>query len=278
MTKHISTIILFTFLCAVTLWPATGHATFVSPKRVMIENNQRVAVVTINNRKDETMVYTFDWEQRAQTPDGKKLMLKEGETAPGFRPASPYFQYSPRRVVIGPKKTQKVRILVKRPADMEEGEYHSHLLIKPVPLASKVPDIDINMQGGMGGIMTVRANLSIPVFLRHGETHLDIKITDAYITKRDGRDIIHASLANNSTRSAYLKPELLCFIPGQEEPTRMLIQTTKVYVEAQTVSNDMILPKKYSLDSCTSFKLDFSTLHDFEYKSNVYMSTDISRR
>ena len=267
------TVLFFLFLSILSFWPINSHATFVSPKRVMIEDGQRVAVVIINNGKDETMVYSFSWEQRIQSPTGESILLKEGETAPGFMPASPILQFSPRRVVIGPKKSQKVRILVKRPSNLPKGEYHSHLLIKPIPLV----DNKVAMEAGEGlsGIIKVRAKLSIPVFIRHGKTTLDIKLQEAYLHKVKGRATVHTNYINNSTRSVYLKPELLCYIAGEEEPIRTIIQTSKIYVEAKSIIRNTIVPKETDLSKCTAFKLELFSLNDFEYKNSPYISRDI---
>ena len=128
LKKHVVFFSLLAFFAICMVFES--HAAFVSPTKVFIHDGRTSASVSIANTSDETLVYTFEWERRARSKDGKGMhLLQDGETFEGYRPADPYLVYSPRRVVVEPGETQRVRVFARRSKDMPPGEYRSHLKI-----------------------------------------------------------------------------------------------------------------------------------------------------
>jgi fimbrial chaperone protein len=263
---------LFTFLTA-----SPAHATFITPKRVMIEDRERTATITILNRTDKTMAYRFEWERRSATADGQSVLLESGETLPGYSPADELLQFSPRQVMIKPGDSQKIRILVRRPEGLAEGEYRSNLLIKPEPVGDQNADPGTSPGGGFSGTFKVRANISIPVFLHQGKTSVNMAVKSVSLVKKSGRDQISLDLENNSTRSIYLKPELECSSGGTLIVSKPL-PTVRLYSQVKTLHADMNVPKDFPLSQCSGLKLRFSALDDAEYKRNVVATVDVSGR
>ncbi|GJL85519.1 MAG: hypothetical protein DHS20C02_12940 [Micavibrio sp.] len=266
------------FVCLLAVVPAMdAWATFISPKRVMIEDKQRSARLTIHNGTDQTLVYRFEWEHRAQVAGGNVLLMKEGETVAGYRPAESMLRFSPRQVILKPNEHQRIRFLVQRPADMAEGEYHSHFLIKSEPMeeATPAPPPVVNPKTGIIGSLKVRTNASIPVFLRHGKTQVDFTLNSARLIQEDGLYYVRVQLNNNSTRSLYIKPELVC--GSGDNATSTIIRTIKLYTEGKSVNDDIPVPKAFDLSGCSSLQLKLSGTDDFEHKRKVITQIDVAR-
>lgn len=272
MKNKINIAFLLLSLCLTAL-PLKAHATFVVPKRVMIDQGRNSGVVTIMNRTDKAYSYTFDFEDRAQGPNGENLLLKEGETTPGFKSAKDMMIMSPRQVVVQPGQSQKIRIMARRPADLPEGEYHSHLLIKPQPLAAA--KADQVTKNGLGGTVQVLAYVSIPIFIRTGKTKLDFNITDAQLVDAGERKAIRLAIDNNSTRSLYGRLEVEC--QNADGTIRKSdISALKMYGEAKRINQDVIIPKSVEpFDNCQKRTLNIYGMQDFEYPNKLIKSAPI---
>lgn len=248
---------------------ANAHATFVAPKRVMINDGQTAAAITIQNRNKQAMIYRFDWERRPQAPDGTRLLLKKGETSPGYRPADEMLVFSPRQVIIQPGQTQRVRILARRPSNIQSGEYHSHLLIIPDPVEEEIRKQEQENTGkkGLAGNVQMKTRLAIPVFLRQGKTSLNFNFLEAKIAQEGPKTMIKTVIENNSTRSIYAKPVMEC-TKANGETVKTTLPTLRLYAEAKRMNNDFTIPKSAPpLNECNSLKVVLEGLQDPEYHS-----------
>lgn len=250
-----------------------SYAAFITPKRVMIDDGERTGIVSLNNRGDEVLVYSFSWERRAQDPNGKTVVLKDGETLPGYRPADEYLIFSPRRVIVNPGEAQRVRILARRTKDMAPGEYHSHLKIASAPLKEAEKP---KAEGGLSGTLAVRSNVSIPVFLRTGPTKIELDIKTSKLFKREnGNHFVKMVLDNHSTRSAYIKPDLLCYKAGAEQPEETILTTMRLYAETKYYDSELPVPPDFDISGCQTIKLRLIGLQDFEYSRDPIAVLDL---
>ncbi|MCB1531886.1 MAG: molecular chaperone [Alphaproteobacteria bacterium] len=268
MTKTLKLFLSFLTLALIfALIPAPASATFVTPKRIMIKDGQQAATVTIQNRNKQAMVYQFGWERRVQTPDGKFKNLKDGETIPGYRPADDMFIFSPRQVIVQPGQTQRVRILVRRPADLAPGEYHSHLHIMPDPLSkAEAPEVT---QRGVGGILEMRTRMSIPVFLRQGPTSVNFQFSQSRLVDDGEKRALTTTIDNNSTRSIYAKPVMHC-TKADGSVIDTVLPTLRLYAEAKHYDHKFSIPKTApAFSECSAIKVSFEGLQDPEYHAKV---------
>ena len=117
------------------LFAAPGDL-LISPVRVVLEGRQRSAELTLVNRGEETMTYRVEFENRRMLEDGRfesALEAREGELF-----ADSMIRYAPRRITLEPGSPQTIRVLLRKPSDLAEGEYRSHLLFRAVPEATVV--------------------------------------------------------------------------------------------------------------------------------------------
>lgn len=103
----------------------------VHPTRVVFDGNTRTAQIDVINSGTETMTYRISLIRRRMTDTGEFVPVESAHEQERF--ADEMIRYSPRQVVIPPGGTQAVRLQLRKPANLEDGEYRSHLLFQALP-------------------------------------------------------------------------------------------------------------------------------------------------
>jgi len=268
--------ILAVLLCGVTFTALKAHAVFVSPTYIMFEDNQRTARLTLNNRSNQTKVVTFEWQQRAMTEGGKIKEIKDGVNVPGYRPADPYVKFSPRRVVLKPYQYQKIRFILRRPADMAPGEYHSHLLIKEENYQNALVNREKNSKKkGLSGQIILNVYKSIPVFVRHGETNVNVDLQRAWLVTEKGKPHIKLEISNSSTRSIHSQV-VLEGLAADGNLTSEKFAIIRIYAEAQRVERSVALRDKLDPARCVGLKAKLIGRYDSKYGAQTLDEADIA--
>jgi len=154
------------------LIPATpvfaGASLAIAPTRVVFEGRERTASVGLINRGNETAVFRISFQQKRMTEEGKVETIEKPEKNGPY--ADKMLRYSPRQVTLPPGKTQVVRILLRKPPNLAEGEYRSHLLFREVPSdASKSINKSLSNKKNLSIHIIPVVGISIPVIVRHGK-------------------------------------------------------------------------------------------------------------
>ncbi|MDF1553978.1 MAG: fimbria/pilus periplasmic chaperone [Deferrisomatales bacterium] len=177
----------------------------IAPTRVVVEARQRSAELTLMNRGSRTEAYRLEVVEKRMADDGRLEDLPQGETAP--HSAAAMLRYSPRQVTLAPGETQKVRLMVRRPADLVAGEYRSHLMIRTLPPPGEPPATEADLGDGQLSVKLITTTaVTIPLIVRHGETHVEMALTDlAWVAPAAdaGAPRLGFRLTRAGTRSAY---------------------------------------------------------------------------
>lgn len=263
--KYLPLLAMFGFF--VVVMTAKSYASFISPTKVFINDGQTSTSISITNNSDETAVYTLEWERRVRSEDGKQVqLLKEEETYQGYQPADPYLIFSPKKVVVQPDETQRVRILARRPAGMAPGEYRSHLKITSDDV-QPIQKPEVN-KGEFGGVFVIRPSISIPVMLRTGKTLIDIKIADSKIIHQGNLDLIEINMVNNSTRSIYGRSTIKCVTADSQE-IKEQSNGFRLYAETKTSNEKFRLPETVVPSKCSSLELQLFAVRDPDYRDAI---------
>lgn len=157
-------------LLAVLLFLFCGQAMaglMVTPTRLVFEKNQRALQVQLVNTGTERVTYRVRLVNRRMGELGE--LLAADTAGPGELFAVGLLQYAPRQVTLEPGVGQTVRVMVRKPAELADGEYRSHLLFEtiPDPGAASVENAD-SAAGEFGVQVKVTMGATIPVIVRHG--------------------------------------------------------------------------------------------------------------
>tara|TARA_R110001592_G_scaffold20926_9_gene84616 strand:- start:2631 stop:3479 length:849 start_codon:yes stop_codon:yes gene_type:complete len=151
----------------------------ITPTRVVFEGRERFASVTLANNGDKARTYNIDWVYfKMNEGDGT---YKVEDAPPTDFDLSKYLVYSPRRVTLAPGASQKVKLALRRPNEIPEGDYHVHLRFAVDP---EMPEDIIEHQGRdiqkgegrSGAAIRVNVSYSIPVILIVGKPDVEARI------------------------------------------------------------------------------------------------------
>lgn len=140
----------------------------VAPTRVVFDNRDRSAEVSVMNTGDETASYRISFVRKRMTVTGDFETVTEA--LPGEQFSDEMIRYSPRQIDLPPGKSQTIRLLLRKPGKIEDGEYRSHLLFQNVPRI-KQQSIDTLAQPDSQDIsvtLTPIIGITIPVIVRQG--------------------------------------------------------------------------------------------------------------
>ena len=149
-----------------------------NPNRVVLAKNQRAAQVELINNSAEPTTYRISVVNRRMTETGEFVSVTEA--GPDDRFADAMISYSPRQVTLQPGSTQVVRLMIRKPDGLAEGEYRSHLHFEQIPEAGAQPNsIETGAKGPqrIGVVIKTLIGASIPVIVRHGTCDAKVTLT-----------------------------------------------------------------------------------------------------
>ena len=155
--------------------PAGGGAgdLLVAPTRVVFEGRTRAAEITLVNIGREPATYRVSLYHLRMLESGE---MKEIEAPDEGAPWSDdLVRYAPRQVTLAPNVSQVVRLQLRLPASLPDGEFRSHLLFRAVPREDAMPERSIEKPAGDNAKgfsvrLTPIYGVSIPLIIRHGPT------------------------------------------------------------------------------------------------------------
>ena len=166
--------------------PAWGQMTLgnlaVVPSRAVFEGRTRSIELSLLNRGTKTTTYRISMINRRMREDGSFEEIDEPR--PGERFAERLVRYAPRQVKLVPGKAQTVRLLLRKPAGLEAGEFRSHLLFQAVPESVHGRSIEQPQTGnGQFKVELIPIfGISIPVIVRHGKLTMGVAIKKLRLT------------------------------------------------------------------------------------------------
>ena len=98
---------------------------FISPLRVEIKPGEDTAVVTVTNKASQTKYYKAVLSDQVMAAD---TTTSEVETF--TYSAKKMLRFMPRRFEVAPGQRRVIRIMARRPADLADGDYHTHMLFE----------------------------------------------------------------------------------------------------------------------------------------------------
>lgn len=132
------------------------------PMRVYFKDGERMKSLTVLNNGGSQAIYRLAFVHNKQQPDGSYVEMPQTIT-PGYDP-SEWLVYSPRQVDLMPQAKQSIKISLRRPADMPDGEYRVHAVMRRV-----ARDIIENRgSDAVSGKMMINVGFAVPVVVRKG--------------------------------------------------------------------------------------------------------------
>ena len=177
----------------------------VTPTRIVFDGKTRSTKVTVINSGDETGTYRISFVNKRMTVDGKFEEIKEGANA-DEKFAGEMVRFSPRQVVLNPGQSQVVRLSLRKPANLTDGEYRSHLLFKAIPKAAGSGIKEAVKTDKISIKLTPIVSITIPVIVRHGKTQAEVNFNTVKYNAakdKDSKPSLFMELQRKGNQSIY---------------------------------------------------------------------------
>ena len=188
-------------VAAAAFWaPAHANDLLVAPTRVEFEGRERSTEVILKNIGNEEATYRISLVLRRMTPDGAIEPLENPTAAEKL--AEEMIRYAPRRITLEPDAPQAIRIAVRKPADLPDGEYRAHMLFRAIPDADS-PAQETEQGSGLSIRLQPIYGVTIPIIIRQGEIDANAQIVSARRAEQDGNPVIAVDMTRQGLRSSY---------------------------------------------------------------------------
>jgi len=183
---------------------AQGGQLAVAPTRVVFEGRNRSAMLSLVNKGSKTATFRIRVVNLRMDENGNVQEIDKPDAGQQF--AGKLFRYSPRQVTLKPGAAQAIRLLLRKPKDLAEGEYRSHLMMQNVPDKT---GISLEQKTGGEGVaiqLVPIFGITIPVIVRHGKTASNVSLSDVSMVAPDEQNKLPRlkfTIGRSGNRSAF---------------------------------------------------------------------------
>lgn len=182
--------------------PSGGYSLqdlLVTPTRIIFEGEMRTTELALVNRSNIAHTYALSFVQCQMSETGEiKEIDKNTPPNPNDKFADSFIRFTPRRVVLEPRQVQMVRMMLRKPADLADGEYRSHLSFRLIPSAENAVKPDSINRGIQIKLVPIYG-VTIPVIVRHGSLTATARLSSLRIDSKT----LHLTIEREGSRSTY---------------------------------------------------------------------------
>lgn len=219
-------------LAAMALSAPGAHAQgdlLVAPTRLVM-NGGGSAEVVLSNIGAEPATYRISLELRRMTEDGDIEAVDETTAPADQRAVLDMVRYSPRRITLSPNQPQSVRISVRPPEGLADGEYRAHLSFRAIPQARPVEETQQGsaQPAGFSIRLTPVYGVSIPLIMRKGALSATASLKRPAVLRDGNASLLSLDIERTGNRSVY--GEIRVVAAGRKDPA-FLVRGIAVYPE-----------------------------------------------
>jgi P pilus assembly chaperone PapD len=174
----------------------------VAPTRVIFERNVRNAEITLTNIGIQAATYRISLELKRMTSDGRL----EDVTTPSDIDVltKSMIRFAPRKIQLLPNQPQQIRISVRKPDNLADGEYRVHMLFRAVPEESLEPVSPVATETqGIAIQLQPIYGITIPIFIRQGDLQATPGLGKITKTKIDDQSVLAVDVTRTGRKSVY---------------------------------------------------------------------------
>lgn len=217
--------------------PSTASAVgdlLVAPTRVVLDGARGTEVI-LSNIGTDTATYRVSLELRRMTPEGTLDDVDITKANDKENQSLAMVSYAPRRVVLAPNQPQAIRIGLRPPADLPDGEYRVHMLFRAIPAARPV---ETPVQtSGLSIALTPIYGVTIPVIMRKGKLEAVASLANARLQKGPEGPELALTINRQGTRSTF--GLIRVFKPGKADP---VVEARGIAVYPEVAARTVELP------------------------------------
>jgi hypothetical protein len=176
----------------------------ITPPRVVFEERKRFQELAIVNVGEDTSTYALSWKQYRMTDDGKFEEIFEPDSGQYF--ADEFIRFFPRRVTLAPQESQIIRMQLRLPANLPDGEYRSHLYFRALQETAPLGEIESQDNSSINIRLTPIYGWAIPVIVRKGTLDAQTTLSDfswSEMDKPDPRPVLTFTINREGAASIF---------------------------------------------------------------------------
>lgn len=174
----------------------------VAPTRVVVAGGGSAEVV-LSNIGQTTATYRIALELRRMTEQGEFKEVPEAEANPAEQAALAMVRYAPRRITLLPNQPQAVRLSIRPPAELADGEYRVHMSFRAVPPAEPAPDPAEPAPTAVSIRLTPVYGITIPVIVRKGRLEASAALAEPRLVRGPQGAYLELAMTRTGQRSTY---------------------------------------------------------------------------
>lgn len=217
-------------------------ALFVSPTRVIFTPSQKIQTVTLDNKQEEARRYDITVVNQIMNENGTMQRVESFEYE-----AKNMLRFVPKRFTLQPGERQTVRIMARRPSDLADGDYHSHILFREVPLREedkpeKTSEAAPVTSGKSSFQIRALYGVAVPVVVQQGKIESSLKIKDAQLLDSGDKKSVVVALERGGNAEAHALLDVV-YTPaaGGEAVPVIPVMWARVYREVDLVNKIIAL-------------------------------------
>ncbi|WP_164118476.1 molecular chaperone [Sphingorhabdus sp. Alg239-R122] len=246
---------LYIWAAALMLAPLPAQAAgdlLVAPTRVVLDGARGTEVI-LNNVGAEPATYRISLELRRMTTDGKLDEVTKEEANALEQAALSMIRYAPRRITLAPNQPQAIRIGVRPPEGLADGEYRAHMLFRAIPKARPVAPQAGEAQG-LSIALTPIYGVTIPVIIRKGQLQASAAIANGRVVTDQYGAAFAFDLSRRGDKSTY--GEIRVTKPGLDEPL-LVARGIAVYAEVDARAVKLPVPPEIARQLTGPVKIEY---------------------
>lgn len=210
----------------------------VAPTRVILDGSRGTEVV-LNNIGSEPATYRISLELRRMLPDGSLEEIDPAKADSHDATTLGMISYAPRRVVLPPNQPQSIRIGVRAPQGLPDGEYRVHMLFRAIPDAKPV-ESGAGRKDGVSIALTPIYGVTIPIIVRQGSLAASAAIANPRMLREKEGPALAFTLSRSGSRSVY--GQIRITKPGIAKPV-FEVRGIAVYAEIPERTVKLAIPE-----------------------------------
>jgi fimbrial chaperone protein len=195
----------------------------ISPLRVLLDEDNRSATITLRNTSDGARTYRLEWvPQQMRETGGYRNKVDESAIPPA---AGPMIRFSPRQITIGPGQNQTVRLSYRPPADLAPGEYRSHLKFAVLPDVSEpISKLDMGKtEEGLTMELDMQMSFTMPVIIRNDVPAPDVNISSIEVLPANQQDPLRLAITlERSGKASSIGNVIVEYQVDQNSPVQLI--------------------------------------------------------
>ena len=195
-------LLFFVFIFA-TISPVVAQGNLlIYPKRLVFEGRNNIQKLLLSNTGKDSAIYNISFIEYKMGITGDLKIITKAEA--GINSASSHVRFFPRKVILGPYESQKVKVQIRNTQSLKDGEYRSHLYFRAEENEEALGKKPKGKSEKISVQLTAVFGIAIPCIYRKGISNTVVSLSGLELIQLANQEnFLQLNLNRNGNMSAY---------------------------------------------------------------------------